>query len=367
MHREEHAGLAPAVAERGQHLHGVALDDVDLHVLAVGQVDPALLGIVRKVDVPRRALRAGVRRHDVLGDERAVLLEDLDAVFRPVADVDEAVVGDHRAMHGAAELRGGLAAGLVAAEVEAVVGLVAVGAPEPLDLAVVHVDDRDAAVEVAVGEVGLVGLVVDADLGDPAEAVGGVAVALRGGLARALADGTGHAGAGNADLHQEVALMVELHHVRVGAAVAADPDVVHAVHGDPVVRHGPHVVTRLGAGAAPALQEVPLLVELEDRWSGLAALGDRRVGGHADLGVQDELVGRVAVHDPDVVVGVDVHPDGRPHQPVVRQVLGKQRIDLERRHAVVRVHRERGAPAPLLLGAGGGHHDQRRRRQRACE
>ena len=82
--------------------------------------------------------------------------EDLDAVVRPVADVDQAVVGRHGAVHRVAELLGQRRVGIVAAQVR-VVGLVAVGAPVALERAGVHVEDGHALVAVAVGDVGLVG------------------------------------------------------------------------------------------------------------------------------------------------------------------------------------------------------------------
>ena len=44
-----------------------------------------------------------------------------------------------------------------------------------------------------------------------------------------------------ADLHEELAVLRELQDVRVGAAVAADPDVALVVDGDAVVRLGPLV------------------------------------------------------------------------------------------------------------------------------
>ena len=63
VHGEELAGLAAAVAEARQDLQRVALDDVDLLVLAVGEVEILLLRILRERDVPDRAVaeRASAR------------------------------------------------------------------------------------------------------------------------------------------------------------------------------------------------------------------------------------------------------------------------------------------------------------------
>ena len=48
--------LAAAVAEGVEELHGLAQNDVDLHVLAIGEVHPRLRLVGREVEVPRRAL-----------------------------------------------------------------------------------------------------------------------------------------------------------------------------------------------------------------------------------------------------------------------------------------------------------------------
>ena len=118
----------------------------------------------------------------VLGEERflhelAVRREDLHAVVGAVADVDEAVVRALDAVHRIAELLRGRRLRVVVAEV-GVVRLVAVGAPVALHLAGVGVEHGDALVAVAVGDVGLVGLRIDPDLGDAAEILQIVAAAV---------------------------------------------------------------------------------------------------------------------------------------------------------------------------------------------
>ena len=98
--------------------------------------------------------------------------------------------------------------------------------------------------------------------------------------------------------------MAELQGVRVVATVAADPHVVHGIDEDAVVRLGPVVAL---TGAAPVLEEVALLVELQDgRRRMTARLRERRVERGRDL-VRGEVS---AVHDPDVVVRIDRDPDG---------------------------------------------------------
>src|SRR6185295_17799755 len=74
----------------------------------------------------------------------------------------------------------------------------------------------------------------------------------------------------DADLHQELAVLRELQDVAVvGAAVAADPDVALAVDLQAVVRRRPLVAGTILA--APAAQEIALLIELHDRRRLLAA------------------------------------------------------------------------------------------------
>ena len=89
--------------------------------------------------------------------ERAVGPEHLDAIVRPVADVDEAIVRELRAVYRVAELLRGRRIRIVGPQVR-VVRLVAVRAPVALELAGLGVDDRHPLVAVAVGQVDLVRL-----------------------------------------------------------------------------------------------------------------------------------------------------------------------------------------------------------------
>ena len=101
--------------------------------------------------------------------ERAVGPEHLQPIARAIADVEQAVVRQHRrSAPGCGTACAGGAAGSYGPQV-VVVRLVAVRAPVPLHLAGVGVEHRDALVEIAVGDVGLVGLRVDEDLRDAAE------------------------------------------------------------------------------------------------------------------------------------------------------------------------------------------------------
>ena len=153
--------------------------------------------------------------------------------------------------------------------------------------------------------------------------------------------------------------MREFQDVRVGwiRPVAADPHVVLVVDGDPVVRRRPRVLI---ARAAPRLHEIAFGIELEDRRRRNAALADRRVRVHADFGALIQR--RVAtMDDEDVVVRVHAHADRRAQQPMIRQGLGPERVDLEPR----RVRETRGHRGLELRLARRQRGDQRD--ERACD
>ncbi len=119
-------------------------------------------------------------------------------------------------MHRAAILLQGRR-GRIVWSLRVVVGLVAVGAPEALDLAGVGVHHRDAPVAIAVGDEGFVGFRIDINLGHAPEIF---RIAATGVLA--LVTG----------LQQELAILGELEDLGILGAVAAEPDVALVVHVD---------------------------------------------------------------------------------------------------------------------------------------
>src|SRR5215213_2863637 len=149
-------------------------------------------------------------------------------------------------------------------------------------------------VEVAVRDENLVRAWVDLHVARTAEARHVVAVRLRTGLA---------------DLKDEFALARELQEVPVLVAVPRDPDEPFRVDVDAVLVLGP-VVAR--AGAAPGLDQVALLVELQDGRSRRAALRARRVeaGGLLVVGERARTL-----DDPDVILRIDGHARGLAHNP----------------------------------------------------
>ena len=155
---------------------------------------------MRERDVPRRSRAERLLVEERLLDERAVRLEHLDAIVDAIADVQQPIDREIGAVHRIAELLRRRRVRIVPSEIH-IVGLVAVGAPVPLVLAGVGVEHDDAMVAVAVGDVQLVGLLVDEGLGRQPQIRDVVAALARSRLA---------------DLHQEFAVLRELqHHVVV--------------------------------------------------------------------------------------------------------------------------------------------------------
>ena len=233
-------------------------------------------------------------------------------------------------------------------------------------------------VEVAVGDVGFVGLRVDEDLGDAAEVVHVVAVGD--GLA------VHHARALLAELRHELAVARELQDVRVGTAVAADPHDALVIDDDAVVRVGPVGMQRR---TAPAVHDVAGRIEGDHRRRRVAALADavgpgvysrrrwRSAGGRsrgpgapprtgASAGgcaysVLSRLAGVVAaMNDPDLVLLVDAETDRLPEHPVVRHRLGPERIDFEHRRLRAGSW---PAPAPSVRGRSVTPRRSKRRRR----
>ncbi len=175
---------------------------------------------------------------------------------------------------------------------------------------VLSVENRHPSVEVAVGDEGLVRGNVEGHLRGAAEvrriAAAGVAARL-------------------AQLQQELPVARELEDVRIVRAVAADPDVVHRVDGDAVIRRRPVVA---GTGSAPRADEVAVGIELEDRRRRRAAFADRREHAGLRLSIVQR---RARMDDPNVVARIDRDADRRPDDPVIGKRLRPERIHLEPR------------------------------------
>ena len=245
-------------------------------------------------------------------------------------------------MHRVAELLRWRIVGIVPAHI-GVVGFVAVGAPMAFVLAGIRIEYDDAMVAVAIGHVHFVGFLIDERFGGQSEVVDVIA-------AFALP--------GFADLHQKFAVLGELqnHGIvevalnagdlafvedlrstpaapggarRRAAAVAADPHVAFVIHRDAVVRLRPVVAL---ARSAPVSDQVAFFIEFENRRGRRAALCRGRIGG----GVLFARFERAAaMDDPDMVIGIHRYADRLPHEPMVRQRLGPQRVHLKsRRHHV---------------------------------
>ena len=257
--------------------------------------------------------------------------------------------------------------GIVVSEVD-VLGLVAVRAPVALVPAAVGIVDDHPVIAVAVGDVHLVGGLVDEEFRREPQVLDVVAALALPALA---------------DLHEKSALTRELqHHAvvevplharrlalvqpstgltaaaglaaararRLPPSVSPNPDVAFVVDGDPVVRLRPVIA---GSRTAPVAGQIAVAVKLQHRRRRCAALGDPRCGGGVDLA---RLERSGAVNDPDVIGAVDRDADRLPENPVIRQRLRPQRIDFEpRRGDAVR---RGGRRSPLDEPAAEGKSDQ---------
>src|SRR5208282_4595672 len=164
---------------------------------AVGDEQKTLPFVVGECQVPRRAYAERLGTHGKLLHKLALLAEDLNAVVRPVANVDETVLRDVDAVDGTSKLLIGWGRGRVGTGV-GIGGLVSVGAPHALEGAGFGIEHDDALIAVAVGDVDLVRGFVHLYSGGAAQDVGARTVH--------------RVGRGLADLHQESALAGELQH-----------------------------------------------------------------------------------------------------------------------------------------------------------
>ena len=232
MNPVELPGVAAVVPKAADHAAVVALDDADLVVLAIGAQQVTLFRIRPDRDIPHRAAAERGLLEEPLFDERAVLLEDLDAVVHAVADINQAVIGELDAMHGISELLRNRRLGIVR-RLLVVVRRLAIGAPVSLVRAGPGVEHDDAAVAVTVGDIDLVGLLVDGHFGGPPQLRGVVAS-----LARPILP----------DLHHEFSVEREFHDFAVVGSIACEPDKSSFVDFDAVFVGDPFITF---AGSAP--------------------------------------------------------------------------------------------------------------------
>ena len=123
----------------------------------------------------------------------------------------------------------------------------------------IGIEDRDATVDVTVGDEHLVSLRIVGRLGGRGEVLRIVApVAL----------------SGMANLEEEFAILVELQDLRVAFSIAADPEVALRVDGQPVLVCRPLVA---GARPSPSLEEPAVLIELHHEGRRNAAIGGAAV------------------------------------------------------------------------------------------
>ena len=130
MHGIKLARLPAAIPKAGQNLERVAQHDVDLLIRAICQEDVLLLRIFGERDVPDRAIAPRILGDEHLLNKRAIRFENLNAVVRPIADIQQVVIGKFGTVNWISEPLRRRIVRLVRPEV-GVVGLIPVGAPVP--------------------------------------------------------------------------------------------------------------------------------------------------------------------------------------------------------------------------------------------
>src|SRR5207245_11254391 len=91
MQRSELPSLTTDATESPHDLLGAVVKDADFAIGAVGRIDELLLLVGRTYEFVDRARRPRVLLIEVLGHERSVLAEDVNAIVGAIADVDHAV------------------------------------------------------------------------------------------------------------------------------------------------------------------------------------------------------------------------------------------------------------------------------------
>src|SRR5215510_8982107 len=354
-HCEELPGVAATVSEGPDLSERVALEDVHLLVVTVGDEQVSLRAVARQRHIPRRAVRrddaelsGDGRAERILGHDRflhegAVLLEDLYAIAAAIADVDVAVARDLDAGHVAKRFRRRIV-GCVRSR-GGTGGLLSIREPMSFVCAGIGIEHDDPAIA-GVSHEHLVRGGIDGNRRRPIQG--------------RLAVGAVHL-AGRSDLQEELTVPRELDHLRIArrrwprrcgtpssgwrgrllgggrivrAASASwrrlesggsDPDVALRINRQTARRLRP-LIPR--ARAAPTRQQRTALIELEDERGSLAADARRGRRQHHPLLVVLERIG-TAVDDPDVVLAVDGNAGDRAEHPgLIRERSRPERLHL---------------------------------------
>ena len=232
MNAKELTGLPSAVPKTRNHLKRLAIEHVDALIHPVDQEDVFLRGVSRERDVPRGTAAKGFLLDELLLQELPLRRKHLNAIVDTIADVQHAIFRQLGAVYRVPELFQRRRRRIVASVVF-IVWNVAVRAPEPFERARLRVEDDDAMVAVAVGNVGLFVALVDKDLRR---------------LSEGELVGAARVGVSKSELFDELAFARELEQLAIVSAVTSDPHRAVGLNGDAVIAFGPFVA---GAGSAP--------------------------------------------------------------------------------------------------------------------
>src|ERR1035437_754241 len=391
MQPMEFAGHAAASSEPAQLLQIAPVQDVDGHVGVVPNIETTLRLVAGETYRYRRSRYGGVGvfANESLRNEAAfarlatriaaclpeygiAVVKHLYAVIAPVADINLAVIGELYAMHWGAEECGLFAPSFIVpyprpsgAGACVIDRIVSIRAEMTEGLACLGIDDQDAAVSVAVGDVQAVRLGIDHHVRRVIEQRRAIDAAIRVIAVWSLGSA--------ADPQFEVGVHVELQYEAVAARLVGrpgrsapsgrrriprNPDVVVlvdinavlAVRPDAARFHLAFAADETGIGrTAPGAQQFAIGIKLQNGRSRFAAIRYGAMGAylaqpvdrlavrifHAGQGPFQPglLVGqgtRPAI-DPDMVVPVDIEAADLAKNPVIGQRLGPRWIDDETR------------------------------------
>ena len=296
MDERELAARMAGAADLVDDVAGVAFELPHDHVHDVGDEDVFLLRIGREIDRACRAAHQRVASDEELLEVLAVLGEDLHAISRAVADVDESILGNAHAVHGRFEIlrrRLALAPDRRLAIIADLGQRLAVSAPTALELAGVPVIDHDPQ-----GRGGI-------ELGRRNAAQQKIRLLI----VLLLLIGRNRR-ASMAEFGDELAVLGEFQD-RVAGLRPCDVHVVLLVDKDRMLRFRP---ARHHVGLAPGTQQISLPIEFEHRRRRNAAFG----GGRIERRVIVRLVEVTrTVQHPEVIVLIDEHAGDAAEGPIV--------------------------------------------------
>jgi hypothetical protein len=96
--------LSAAITEAGEYGHGLAVQNVGLHVFAIRQIKKLLTGISRERDIPYLTVTQRHRGDQFFSHEGTIGFEHLNSIIGAITDINQAVHSGFGAMDRIAKL-----------------------------------------------------------------------------------------------------------------------------------------------------------------------------------------------------------------------------------------------------------------------